>query len=148
MKMKGKMKTQDITFQFQIKLPREYPSKMPEVKVVNEFELDSHEKIKNDLHSSFNNFFDEWTPFSYLIDLFNLISKKIFEVSVVSCVICHKIDCPTCGVKIATSGDVKPCYTACPYCERTYHNHCWEQTIKSFGKCGFCLKTPPPHMIP
>ncbi len=148
MEMKGKMKTQDITFQFQIKLPREYPSKMPEVKVVNEFELDSHAKIRDDLHSSFDNFFDEWTPFSYLIDLFNLISKKIFEVSVVSCVICHKIDCPTCSVKIATSGDVKPCYTACPYCERTYHNHCWEQTIKSFGKCGFCLKTPPPHMMP
>ena len=121
---------------------------MPEVKVVNEFELESHAKIRDDLHSSFDNFFDEWTPFSYLIDLFNLISKKIFEVSVVSCVICHKIDCPTCSVKIATSGDVKPCYTACPYCERTYHNHCWEQTIKSFGKCGFCLKTPPPHMIP
>ncbi len=148
MEMKGKMKTQDITFQFQIKLPTEYPSKMPEVKVVNEFELDSHAKIRDDLHSSFDDFFDEWTPFSYLIDLFNLISKKIFEVSVVSCVICHKIDCPTCSVKIATSGDIKPCYTACPYCERTYHNHCWEQTIKSFGKCGFCLKTPPPHMIP
>ncbi len=148
MEMKGKMKTQDLTFQFQIKLPREYPSKMPEVKVVNEFELDSHAKIRDDLHSSFDDFFDEWTPFSYLIDLFNLISKKIFEVSVVSCVICHKIDCPTCGVKIATSGDIKPCYTACPYCERTYHNHCWEQTIKSFGKCGFCLKTPPPHMMP
>ena len=148
MEMKGKMKTQDLTFQFQIKLPREYPSKMPEVKVVNEFELDSHGKIRDDLHSSFDDFFHEWTPFSYLIDLFNLISKKIFEVSVVSCVICHKIDCPTCGVKIATSGDIKPCYTACPYCERTYHNHCWEQTIKSFGKCGFCLKTPSPHMMP
>ena len=148
MEMKGKMKTQDLTFQFQIKLPTEYPSKMPEVKVVNEFELESDAKIRDDLHSSFDNFFDEWTPFSYLIDLFNLISKKIFEVSVVSCVICHKIDCPTCGVKIATSGDVKPCYTACPYCERTYHKHCWEQTIKSFGKCGFCLKTPPPHMMP
>ncbi|MHA2183255.1 MAG: hypothetical protein ACXAAH_17690 [Promethearchaeota archaeon] len=80
--MKGKMKTEDLTFEFQIKLPIEYPMKMPEIEVINEFELESHEKIKNDLHASFDDFFDEWTPFSYLVDLFNLISKKIFEVSV------------------------------------------------------------------
>ncbi|GAG85114.1 unnamed protein product, partial [marine sediment metagenome] len=55
------------------------PLKMPEVKVVNEFEIESHAKIRDDLHSSFDNFFDEWTPFSYLIDLFNLISKKILK---------------------------------------------------------------------
>ncbi|MFX1408978.1 MAG: hypothetical protein ACFFA6_01390 [Promethearchaeota archaeon] len=142
MEMKGKMKTEDITFQFQIQLPREYPLKLPEVKVLNEFELDSHEKIKHDLHTSFKDFFNEWTPFSYLIDLFNLISKKIFEVSVVSCVICHKIECPTCGIKIAASREKEPCYTACPHCDRAYHNHCWEQTIRSFGKCGFCLRHP------
>ncbi|MFX1316111.1 MAG: ubiquitin-conjugating enzyme E2 variant [Promethearchaeota archaeon] len=142
MEMKGKMKTEDITFQFQIQLPKEYPLKLPEVKVINEFELDSHEKIKQDLHTSFKNFFNEWTPFSYLIDLFNLISKKIFEVSVVSCVICHKIECPTCGIKIAASGEKEPCYIPCPHCDRAYHNHCWEQTIRSFGKCGFCLRQP------
>ncbi|MFX0005715.1 MAG: hypothetical protein ACFFA7_00700 [Promethearchaeota archaeon] len=135
--MKGKMKTEDLTFNFQINLPIDYPMKMPEVKVINEFELEAHEKIKNDLHASFNDFFKEWTPFSYLVDLFNLISKKIFEVSVVSCVICHKIECPSCTKKIA--GD-DSCHTECPHCNRAYHNHCWEQTIKSFGKCGFCLR--------
>ena len=135
--MKGKMKTEDLTFEFQINLPNDYPMKMPEVKVINEFELEAHEKIKNDLRGSFNDFFNEWTPFSYLVDLFNLISKKIFEVSVVSCVICHKIECPSCTKKIA--GDDN-CHTECPHCNRAYHNHCWEQTIKSFGKCGFCLR--------
>ncbi len=135
--MKGKMKTQDITFEFQIGLPTEYPMKIPEIKVLNEFELEAHEKIKSVLHSSFNDFFKEWTPFSYLIDLFNLISKKIFEVSVVSCVICHKIECPSCTKKIAGDDD---CHAECPHCNRAYHNHCWEQTIKSFGKCGFCLR--------
>ncbi|MFX1408006.1 MAG: hypothetical protein ACFFBW_13725 [Promethearchaeota archaeon] len=145
--MKGKMKTQDLTFQFQINLPPEYPMKMPSIKIINEFEIEAHEKIKNDLQSSFKDFFEEWTPFSYLVDLFNLISKKIFEVSVVSCVICHKIDCPTCSLKIAGS-DGDTCHVDCPYCERSYHKHCWEQTIKSFGKCGFCLKTPPPNLIP
>ncbi|MFX0043168.1 MAG: hypothetical protein ACFE8L_09665 [Candidatus Hodarchaeota archaeon] len=142
MEMKGKMKTEDLMFQFQIQLPKEYPMKLPEVKVLNEFELEAHEKIKNDLHISFKDFFNEWTTFSYLIDLFNLISKKIFEVSVVACVICHKIECPTCGIKIAASQEKEPCYTACPHCERAYHKHCWEQTIRSFGKCGFCLRQP------
>ncbi|MFX0178267.1 MAG: hypothetical protein ACFE85_18770 [Candidatus Hodarchaeota archaeon] len=145
--MKGKMKTQDLTFLFQIDLPTEYPMKMPSIKILNEFELEAHEKIKNDLQSSFKDFFGEWSPFSYLVDLFNLISKKIFEVSVVSCVICHKIDCPTCSLKIAGS-DGDTCHIDCPYCERSYHKHCWEQTIKSFGKCGFCLKTPPPNLMP
>ncbi len=135
--MKGKMKSEDLTFEFQIKLPVDYPMKMPELKVINEFELEAHEKIKNDLYTSFDDFFKEWTPFSYLVDLFNLISKKIFEVSVVSCVICHKIECPSCSKKIA--GDDK-CHAECPHCNKSYHNHCWEQTIKSFGKCGFCLR--------
>ena len=142
--MKGKMKTEDLTFEFQINLPIDYPMKMPEVKVINEFELEAHEKIKNDLHASFSDFFNEWTPFSYLVDLFNLISKKIFEVSVVSCVICHKIECPSCTKKIA--GDDN-CHAECPHCEKHYHLHCWQQTVKSFGKCGFCLKIPPPSMM-
>jgi len=145
--MKGKMKTQDLMFQFQIDLPIDYPMKVPSIKITNEFELESHEKIREDLQSSFKNFFDDWSPFSYLVDLFNAISKKIFEVSVVSCVICHKIDCPTCSLKIA-GPEQETCHTDCPYCERSYHKHCWEQTIKSFGKCGFCLKTPPPSLMP
>ena len=135
--MKGKMKTEDLTFEFQIILPTDYPMKIPEIKVLNEFELETHEKIKNDLHNSFDDFFNDWTPFSYLIDLFNLISKKIFEVSVVSCVICHKIECPSCSQKIAGENY---CHAECPHCNRAYHKHCWDQTIKSFGKCGFCLR--------
>ena len=144
MDMKGKMKTQDLTFEFQINLPTEYPMKVPSIKILNEFELEMHEKIKNDLQSSFKSFFEDWSPFSYLVDLFNSISKKIFEVSVLSCVICHKIECPICGKKIAGENN---CHAECPHCEKHYHLHCWQQTIKSFGKCGFCLKVPPPSMM-
>ncbi len=141
--MKGKMKSEDLTFEFKIELPKEYPLMIPKIIVVNEFDLETHEKIKNDLNGSFKDFYNDWSPNHYLVDLFNLISKKIFEVSVVACVICHKIECPSCSIKIAeTEGD--SCYIECPYCERPYHKHCWEQTIKSFGKCGFCLKSPPP----
>ncbi|MGV9197644.1 MAG: hypothetical protein ACOC4M_02240 [Promethearchaeia archaeon] len=144
--MQGKMKSQDITFNFEIKLPREYPMKVPDIEVTNKFEIKSHEKIKTDLKASFQDFFNQWTPFSYLVDLFNQISKKIFEVSALSCVICHQLECPTCHFKIAASeGD--SCHIECPHCERAYHKHCWQETIKQFGKCGFCLKAPPPSML-
>jgi len=43
----------------------------------------------------------------------------------------------TIGKKIA--GD-DSCHSECPHCNRAYHRHCWEQTIQSFGKCGFCLR--------
>ncbi len=145
--MKGKMKTEALTFKFEILLPEEYPNKMPKILVKNEFELESYEKIKNDLIVSFNDFFNKWTPFSYLVDLFNMISEKIFEVSMISCVICHQIKCPTCGRKIAGPRE-ESCNVTCSYCNKLYHEHCWNQTIKSIGKCGFCLKEPPPNSIP
>lgn len=149
LKMKGKMKTENIIFEFQAILPPNYPMNPPELKVLNEFEDESHEPIKKKLEASIQQFFDNWTPFTYLIDLFNVISKKIFEVSVISCVICHQIQCPDSACKLPiASADGNQCRTECPYCERLYHKHCWDQTISSFGKCGFCLKTPPPHMMP
>lgn len=140
--MKGKMKTKDSTFEFRIQLPPDYPMSLPQISIINKFELESQEEIKQTLNESFEDFFNKWTPYSYLIDLFNLISKKIFEVSAVSCVICHQIECPICHLKIAGSDENETCYTECPHCERPYHKHCWEETIKSFGKCGFCLKPP------
>jgi ubiquitin-protein ligase len=145
--MEGKMKTEDLRFKFEINLPRSYPMKVPAIRILNKFELETHEKVKKDLEASFKDFFDEWTPYSYLLDLFHLVSKKIFEVSAVSCVICHKLDCPTCSLKIAGTEE-ETCFVECPHCERGYHKHCWNQTIKSFGKCGFCLKPPPPSMLP
>ena len=137
--MKGKMKTQDITFKFQINLPREYPMKIPDVNLLNEFELEDQEKLKEDLESSFKDFFNKWTPFSYLVDLFNLIKEEIFQISAVSCVICHNLQCPNCSMQIAGPDS---CHSSCPHCERAYHKHCWEQTLQSFGKCGFCLRVP------
>jgi len=68
----------------------------------------------------------------------NTQSKKI------TCVICYKDNCPSCERKL--EGD-NTCYEECPYCERIYHKHCWEKTIKTFGKCGFCLEIPPSEMV-
>ena len=124
--MKGKMKTQDITFEFKINLPKEYPMMIPKIIVVNEFDLETYEKIKEDLNASFKDFYNDWSSNNYLVDLFNLISKKIFEVSVVACVICHKIECPACSVRIAgAEGD--SCHIECPYCERPCEDISLEQ---------------------
>jgi len=136
--MKGKMKTEDLVFNFQIKIPPEYPMKVPEIKILNEFEIEMHQKIKSDLEISFKNFFREWAPSSYLIDLFSTVSKKVFEISVLSCVICHAIQCPSCSLKIG--GSEESCFAECPHCRKAYHKHCFEQTLSAFGKCGFCLK--------
>ena len=145
--MEGKMKTEDLMFEFKIDLPRDYPMSMPNIEVINEFEFDEQKAVKQELNESMADFFDEWTPYSYLVDLFNLVSKKIFEVSVVSCVICHDIDCPTCGLKIA-GPDEDTCFISCPHCERSYHKHCWNETMNQYGKCGFCLKKPPTSYLP
>jgi len=63
----------------------------------------------------------------------------------VQCVICFKTTCSTCDHEI-TGEDA--CFEECPYCERSYHKHCWDKTIEVFGKCGFCLETPPPELKP
>jgi len=63
----------------------------------------------------------------------------------VQCVICHTETCATCNHGITGEDS---CYEECPYCERSYHKHCWNKTMQAFGKCGFCLETPPPELIP
>jgi len=147
-KLAGQLKTKDLTFEFNVKLPDNYPMSAPEF--VLKTDLEGMEELEKKLKKQIEEFVGSWHPFNYLIDLFNRISKAIFEVSVVSCVICHQIDCPSCSSKIsAPNADYgEECQVMCPSCERLYHKHCWDQTILSFGKCGFCLRPPPPHLRP
>lgn len=147
-KLAGQLKTKDLTFEFDVKLPDNYPMTAPEF--VLKTDLEGMEDLEKKLKKQIKEFVGSWHPFNYLIDLFNRISKAIFEVSVVSCVICHQIDCPSCKSKISILNiDYgEECQVMCPACERLYHKHCWDQTILSFGKCGFCLRPPPPHLRP
>ena len=62
----------------------------------------------------------------------------------ITCIICHSKKCPVCEKDI--SGD-EACYEECPYCERSYHKHCWEKTMQVFGKCGQCLERPPSQLV-
>ncbi|MHA1728830.1 MAG: hypothetical protein ACTSWY_08870 [Promethearchaeota archaeon] len=147
-KLAGQLKTKDITFDFKVKLMEDHPMSSPHIELLSE--LEGMEDLREKLTKNINDFVSKWHNFSYLIDLFNQISKAIFEVSVISCVICHQIDCPnkTCGKPISAENEADQCQVMCPSCERLYHKHCWDQTIISFGKCGFCLKLPPPHLRP
>ncbi len=144
--LKGTMKTQEQSFQFKVSLSENYPMTAP---TVNMGELDD-EEMEEKMKAGLQAILGKWFPSSsYLIDVFNAISKSIFEVSVVSCILCHKLDCPTCHEKMDTQDPMEvTCKVVCPYCERTYHRHCWEQTIATFGKCGFCLRPPPPELMP
>lgn len=145
-KLAGSMKTKDLTFEFQVRLPGDYPSSPPSIDLLTD--LEAQPEIAKKIEASMKNFATSWNTFSYLIDLFNKVSKMIFEVSVVTCILCHKIECPTCGKKLAAPSDEETCMTQCPHCERVYHAHCWKQTIASFGKCGFCMRPPPPGFDP
>ena len=62
----------------------------------------------------------------------------------ITCIICHSKNCPVCEKSI--NGD-DACFEECPYCERSYHKHCWEKTMQVFGKCGQCLEKPPDQLV-
>jgi len=139
-KMKGEMKTKDLTFEFKASFPPDYPSSAPKVELLSK--LEEQETVKEGIEKSIKEFFTSWSNFSFLIDLFNTISRTIFNVSTLTCILCHKIECPVCQQKIAAPEGEESCHARCPHCERDYHDHCWQQTISSFGKCGFCLRAP------
>lgn len=139
-KMKGEMKTKDVTFDFKATIPPDYPTSAPKVELVSK--LEEMDTVKDGIDKSLKQFFSSWTNFSFLIDLFNSISKTIFNVSTLTCILCHKLECPSCQQKIAAPEGEESCHARCPHCERDYHDHCWQQTIASFGKCGFCLRAP------
>ncbi|MFX1381691.1 MAG: nitrous oxide reductase family maturation protein NosD [Promethearchaeota archaeon] len=61
------------------------------------------------------------------------------------CILCFQSTCPTCNSNLIGENN---CFEECPYCESVYHRHCWNKTIHSFGKCGFCLEPPPTELIP
>jgi ubiquitin-protein ligase len=140
----GKMKTEGVSFNFEVLLSPDYPMSAPKIELKSE--LEDKEDLKKKLTEQISKFTSSWHQFNYLIDLFNEISKAIFEVSVVSCVICHKIECPQCGKKISSPTESDQCQVQCPSCERIYHKSCWSKTITSFHKCGFCLKPAPPEL--
>ncbi|MHA1379441.1 MAG: ubiquitin-conjugating enzyme E2 [Candidatus Helarchaeota archaeon] len=153
--MKGKLKTADQIFKFEVELPEDYPTSRPTIKIISEV---SDDQVAKQMEQAMQ-ILDQWSTFTYLVDVFETISKAILKASIISCIICHKMECPICGkpmIKVDTmptspesmiategtdaSGDV--CHTTCPHCEKPYHAHCWDQNIKAIGKCAYCMREP------
>jgi len=158
--MKGQMKTADITFKFEVQLPEDYPQSKPIIKLLSEVQDD---KVAQQMEEAMK-MLDSWTSFTYLVDLFDKISKSILKASIASCIICHKMECPVCSKPmVQVESDAEPpapapaegaaptqppaegagvCVAECPHCNKSYHQHCWEQNIQAIKKCAFCMRDP------
>ncbi|MHA1799391.1 MAG: hypothetical protein ACTSVY_13170 [Candidatus Helarchaeota archaeon] len=163
--MKGQMKTADVTFKFEVILPEDYPQTKPTIKLLSEV---TDDKVAKQMESAMK-ILDTWSSFTYLVDVFDAISKSILKASIATCIICHKMECPTCGkplVKVeadspqgtldaasppptpqpeSTGGQQEGddvCMTECPHCKKPYHQHCWDQNIQAIKKCAFCMREP------
>jgi hypothetical protein len=144
--VKGVLKTSDVNFQFAITLPDDYPANRPNIALLTKVEDDALAKQMQDTVGSM---LESWSPFNFLIDLFNEISKSIFNASVIVCIVCHSLKCPTCGKQISVfEGGDEACTSECPHCKKPYHAHCWQKNIESIGKCAYCLRPPPSFGAP
>jgi len=154
--MRGKMKTADTVFKFEVELPEDYPTSKPVIKLLNEI---TDDEIAKKLEQGMK-VLENWSSFTYLVDIFDAISKEIMKASIISCIICHQTKCPACSKPMiviesqisaaaedpANDHSSETCYTECPHCQKPYHAHCWEQNIKAIGKCAYCMREPTPSM--
>jgi hypothetical protein len=142
--LKGVMNTSDRIFSFTVDIPTDYPMAKPVFKLETEIQED---KLASAMSETTEAALVMWEPFNFLIDVFNAISKSIFSASVLSCIVCHNVNCPVCGKSLSTQDGTESCFFKCPYCGKPYHLHCWEQNIRAINKCAFCLRTPPATTI-
>ncbi len=144
--VKGVLKTSDVIFKFAVEIPKDYPGSRPSISLLTKVDDD---KLATQMQEAVGNMIELWSPFNFLIDLFNSISKTIFKASVMVCIVCHGLECPTCGLSIASTEDNgESCTAECPHCQKPYHAHCWQKNIESIGKCAYCLRPPPPRAGP
>jgi ubiquitin-protein ligase len=139
--IKGVLKTSELVFKFAVDLPEDYPASRPGISLLTEVKDDA---LAKQMQDAVKNMLETWSPFNFLIDLFNSISKTIFNASVIVCIVCHSLDCPVCNKVISTQEEGgESCTAQCPHCQKPYHAHCWEKNIESIGKCAYCLRPPP-----
>ncbi|MBD3188868.1 hypothetical protein GF325_18715 [Candidatus Bathyarchaeota archaeon] len=139
--IQGELKTAEAKFEFVADFSKGYPEKPPEITLnpVGTVDDEVIGKLQHYIADSGAN----WTPGSFFIDLLNHINMAIFKSSLITCVVCHKLFCPTCDnpLYLPKSIEGKTCHVVCSNCKRPYHKHCFENTIRSIGKCAVCMQS-------
>ncbi|MHA1791834.1 MAG: hypothetical protein ACTSVI_04255 [Promethearchaeota archaeon] len=137
----GELKSEKTKFKFTADFSKDYPEKPPIISIEPEGEVD--QEVIGKLQHYISESGTTWTPSSFFIDLLNQINMAIFKSSIITCVICHKLFCPTCDLPLYLPRSVegKTCRVVCSNCKRPYHKHCFENTIKSIGKCAICMQS-------
>ncbi len=136
-------KTDDESFkerviEFIIKVPRAYPLVAPEI------EVDSNdETLVNEVQDSLTYILKTWNPNMFLVDVINKISLSLWNISLFSCLICGRKECPICKRPLLTEPVIETnnlCEMPCIQCKRPYHVHCLAQSLgKGITHCGYCL---------
>ncbi len=137
----GELKTASIRFDFIADFSKGYPEHPPEINLSPAGEVDP--EVIGKLEALISESGTTWSLSSFFIDLLNQIHIAIFKSSIITCVICHKLFCPSCDEPMfLPKGSIgKTCYVECSNCHRPYHKHCFENTIQSVGKCAVCMQS-------
>jgi hypothetical protein len=137
----GELKTAAVKFEFVADFSKGYPEKPPEIALTPAAEVDP------DVLTKLETFIAEsgatWSNTSFFLDLLNQIHMAIFKSSLVTCILCHKLYCPSCdeALFLPRGAKGKTCYIECANCHRPYHRHCFEKVVSSIGKCAVCMST-------
>ncbi|MHA1371519.1 MAG: hypothetical protein ACTSRA_17600, partial [Promethearchaeota archaeon] len=119
----GELKTESTRFEFFADFSKGYPEKPPDITLrpIGDVDEDVLGKLQHYISESAST----WTHSSFLVDLLNKIHMAIFKSSIITCVICHKLFCPTCDKPLFLPKNVKgtTCYVECANCHRPYHKH-------------------------
>lgn len=137
----GELKTAAVKFEFIADFSKGYPEKPPEIALTPVGDIDA------DVLAKLETFVAEsgatWSNTSFFLDLLNQIHMAIFKSSIVTCVLCHKLFCPSCdeALFLPKGAKGKTCFVECANCHRPYHKHCFEKVISSIGKCSVCMQS-------
>nr|MDO8110657.1 hypothetical protein [Candidatus Sigynarchaeota archaeon] len=137
----GELKTASMRFEFVADFSKGYPEKPPEIALSPFGDVD--QSVLDKLETFISESGATWSNTSFFIDLLNQIHMAIFKSSIVTCVLCHKLFCPTCdeSLYLPKGKQGKTCFVECANCHRPYHKHCFEKTIQTIGKCAVCMQS-------
>jgi hypothetical protein len=137
----GELKTAAVKFEFVADFSKGYPEKPPEIALTpaGEVEADVLAKLETFIAESGAT----WSNTSFFLDLLNQIHMAIFKSSIVTCILCHKLYCPSCDEALFLPKGAKgrTCFVSCSNCRRPYHRHCFEKVVSSIGKCAVCMSS-------